>query len=402
MRIALFSDAYHPQVSGLVTSIDEFSAGMLRRGHQVCIVCPSYPNRKMQGVRSNFHTIRVPAGTAFVSRDDRLAIPWREHEAAARLERFNPDVVHIQTEFSIGSFGRRYCRKRGLPILSTCHTMYEMYMKGYLPWLTDEGGKLAARVWLRKVYANDDVIIAPTKRIRDVMHGYGIDHEYVVIPTGVDESIFHPRPEEAARFRLDLGTKYPGFHDGPLLVYVGRIGQEKHLDLLIRAMPRILGEVPRARLLIVGDGPSRQELHQECRALGIADQVAWMGFQPRALLPVIYSAADIFAFPSMTETQGLVTIEAMLCGTPVVGVNRMGTAEIMEGDRGGFLSEDDDAEFADRCLRLLKDPALRAAKAAEARAHARHWSIEHACDLLESVYLRIARSRADATQIISQ
>lgn len=393
MRIALFSDAYHPRVSGLVTSIDEFGRALASRGHQLCIVCPSYPEREMQGLRTEFSTIRVPAVSALVSRGDRLAIPWHENEATARLDHFNPDVVHVQTEFSIGSFGRKYCRKRQQPILSTCHTMYEMYMKGYLPWLTEKGGRRIARHWLRATYANDEIIIAPTRRIRDVMRSYGLDKEYLVIPTGVDDAAFYPRSYEAAEFRRELCRKYPGFGDGPLLMYAGRIGREKHLDLLFRAMTHILREMPSTWLLMVGDGPARQELHQYCRMLGVGDKVAWIGFQPRERMPGIYSAADIFVFPSMTETQGLVTIEAMLCGTPVVGVDRMGTAEIMKGDHGGLLSNDDEIQFAQRCLRMLREPELRADKSADARRHALRWSIKNTSRLLEAVYRRVAYSR---------
>ena len=396
MRIALFSDAYHPRVSGLVSSIDEFSRSLVHRGHQVCIVCPSYPDREMEGVRPNFHTIRVPSGTAIIGTSDRLAKPWREHEAVRRLDRFAPDIVHMQTEFSIGMFGRRYARRRGLTVISTCHTMWEMYMKGYLPWLTEEGGRRVARLWLRTIYSRDDLIIAPTRQIRDVMIGYGIEREYTIIPTGVDERTFHPRPEQARRFRAEFVQKYPGFHpDAPLVLYAGRIGDEKNLDLLVRAFARVEGALPAARLLIVGEGNTRAQLHQEFRTLGLQDKVAWMDFQPREKLPVIYSAADVFAFPSMTETQGLVTVEAMLCGTPVVGVNRMGSAEILAGDTGGYLTENDASAFADRLLSLLRDPALRAAKAAEARAHAHQWSISHACDRLERLYRRVARRQPD-------
>lgn len=389
MRIAIFSDAYHPRVSGLVSSIDEFCKGLTKRGHEVRIVCPSYPPSRLNGQPDPFQTIRVASSSAFVSAEDRLAIPWREHEALLELDKFDPQAVHIQTEFSIGILGRKYCRNRGMPVLSTCHTHYEMYMKGYLPLLPEDIGKLAARIWLRSVYAHDDLVITPSRHIRDVMLGYGIQHEYVVIPTGVDETLFFPHPEEAEEFKRKLAVRHAGFGEGPLLVYIGRIGQEKNLTLLADAMVRIVGEAPDTNLLMVGDGPRKAELRQAFRQRGLEEHVAWLGFLPRSRLPAIYSAADIFVFPSKTETQGLVTIEAMLCGTPVVGMNIMGTAEILQGDVGGLLTEDNPLDFAKKVLHLLRDPALRAAKSAEALRHAQRYTIGNSCDQMEQLYTRI-------------
>lgn len=389
MRVAIFSDAYHPRVSGLVSSIDEFCKGLTKRGHEVRIVCPRYPSNRLNDQPDPFQTIRVASSSAFISAEDRLAIPWREHEALLELDKFDPQAVHVQTEFSIGILGRKYCRNRKIPILSTCHTHYEMYIKGYLPLLPEDIGKLAARMWLRSVYAHDDLVITPSRHIRDVMLGYGIQHDYIVIPTGVDESLFFPHPQEAEEFKRKLAVRHPGFEKGHLLVYIGRIGQEKNLKLLAEAMILIVSEVPETHLLLVGDGPRKAELRQIFHQHGLEEHVAWTGFLPRSQLPAIYSAADIFVFPSKTETQGLVTIEAMLCGTPVVGVNRMGTAEILEGDVGGLLSEDDPGDFAEKVLHLLRDPTLRATKSAEALRHARRWTIGNSCDQMEQLYKRV-------------
>ncbi|MFA6007905.1 MAG: glycosyltransferase [Candidatus Shapirobacteria bacterium] len=386
MRIAFFSDAYHPRVSGQVASIDEFCKCLTERGHDVCIVCPSYPPERMHSRPDPFRTIRVPSGSAIVSEDDRLAIPWRLGEAERAVDEFRPQAVHVQTEFSIGALGRRYCRRRGIPIVSTCHTYYEQYIQWYLPLLPEFLSRPAVRAWLRKVYAEDDLIVTPSRHICDVLRGYGIDREFAIIPTGVDERMFYPRPEQAAKYRKELERNHPGFTQGALLIYAGRISQEKNLEILAEAMARMLRDAPGTRLLMVGDGPHKTDFQQMFRRRGLHDKVIWTGLLPRESLPVIYSAADIFVFPSVTETQGLVTIEAMLCGTPIVGVNRMGTAEILEGDAGGFLTENDAADFAEKTLALIRDPALRARKAAEAVRAAQRWTIGHACDQMEEVY----------------
>jgi glycosyltransferase involved in cell wall biosynthesis len=395
MRIAFFSDAYHPRVSGQVVSIDEFSHALTERGHQVCIVCPAYPPDRMAGHNDRYKTIRAPSGTAFVSGEDRLALPWYSYDILRQVDDFDPQVVHIHTEFSIGAMGRRYCRSRGFPVLSTCHTHYALYMEGYLPFLSKRVGIQVARAWLRSIYSRDDLIITPSKSIRDEMIENGIDREYLVIPTGVDDRVFRHRSEEAAEFRKDLALARPGFDTSHLLLYVGRIGKEKNIDLLVRALPRIFAQDPKARLLIVGEGPYREELTQFLAAEQLADKVAWMDYQPRSRLPAIYSAADIFTFPSKTETQGLVTIEALLCGTPVVGVDAMGTGEILAGDIGGYLSKDDPEDYAAGILRLLSDPALRRAKSEQGLAHARKWSISALCDELEVLYRRMFNVGSD-------
>jgi 1,2-diacylglycerol 3-alpha-glucosyltransferase len=389
IRIAFFSDAYHPRVSGQVTSIDEFCKCLTERGHEVRIVCPAYPSERMDSQSDLFPTIRVPSASGIVSDEDRLAIPWRGQEALRQLEEFDPNAVHIQTEFTIGNMGRLYCKRRKIPVLSTCHTHYEMYLKEYLPFLPESLGRKVVRSWLKSAYANDDLIIAPSRNIRDVMRGYGIDTEYVVIPNGVDERIFHPYPLEAGEFRKKLAERHAGFDEGRLLVYVGRIRQEKNLDLLAEAMIRVFREEPETHLLIVGEGSRKAGLQDFFQRHGLDDKVAWSDYMPRAQLAIVYSAADIFVFPSKTENNSLVTIEAMLCATPVVGVNRMGTAEILEGDKGGFLAEDDAEDFAEKILSLLRDPELLAAKSAEALEHSRHWTIDNSCNQMERIYERL-------------
>jgi glycosyltransferase involved in cell wall biosynthesis len=389
MRIAFFSDAYHPRVSGQVASMDEYCKSLTERGHEVCIVCPAYPPERMQEHQDPFRTIRVPSGSALVSEDDRLAIPWKTGEALRELDEFKPQAVHVQTEFSIGALGRRYCRKRGIPILSTCHTFYEMYIHWYLPLLPSFMASPTVKAWLRSVYSHDELIITPTNRIKDVMHGYGINKEFAVIPTGVDERVFKPCEAEAQAYRKSLERQHPGIDSSTLLVYVGRISQEKNLELLADSMVQILAQEPKTHLLIVGDGPKRTETIHGFNRRGLKNNVTWAGLMSREELPVVYSAADIFVFPSVTETQGLVTIEAMLCGAPVVGMNEMGTAEILEGDRGGLLAKNNVGDFTEKVLTLIRDPDLRAQKAKEAMQHAKRWTIGHACDEMEKIYNRI-------------
>jgi len=388
MRIAIFTDAYHPRVSGLVSSIDEFAHGLEARGHTVLIICPSYPAKRMTGTHDDARVLRVPSGSAVVDPEDRLALPWREAEALRRVEAFKPDVVHIQTEFSIGNLGRRYCRAHGLPVISTCHTHYEMYIGNYVPFMPEWSLRLIVRAGMRKIYNRDDYVIVPSLRIAAVLASYGVKHDFSVIPTGVDDELFRSRAEEAKALRAELTAKYPQLAKGPLLVYVGRLGWEKNLRLLLESFAIVHREFPDACLLMVGDGPARKGLRRLAHELKVGHRMVTTGYVDRDRLPAYYSIADLFAFPSATETQGLVTIEAMLCGTPVVGVDEMGSAEVMAGERGGLLASNDKADFADKVLRMLRDPALRAQKAHDAAEWGKTWTVKASCDKMAALYER--------------
>jgi len=394
MRIAFFTDSYHPVVSGVVSSLDGIAKGMVERGHEVRIICPEFPPDRMQDVSDDEKILRVPSGTAIVT-PDRIGFPWRTAETWKLVEEFQPDIVHMQTEFTLGAMGRNYCRYSGLPVLSTCHTYYEMYMGSYLPFLPRTPAKALCRSWIKATYFNDDFIIVPSKHIREVLQGYGLKKEYRVIPSGVDERMFKPEPEAGLAFRRSLAAERPGFGEGPLLMYAGRIGLEKNLDMLASAMRTVFAARPDTRLLMVGGGPARDEVESIFQKMGLNDRVAWFGFMKRSQLPAIYSACDLFVFPSTTETQGMVTIEAMLCGLPVVGVARMGTAEIMAGDEGGLLSPDDPEVFAEKVLTLIEDGELRSQKASEARSHGMKWSLGACLDKLEGFYGHVRDSRKD-------
>jgi len=386
MRIAYFSDAYHPRVSGQVASMDELCKGLVKRGHEVCIVCPSYPEMEYNKHQDSFPTVRIPSGSGIASNEDRLALPWGQSMVDKAMVAFNPQIVHMQTEFTIGAMGRKYCHRNGLPIISTCHTYYELYFNAYFPFIPKRFSHSIVRSWLRHVYKDDSVITTPSQSIRGIMQGYGIDKRYEVIPNGVDDSLFHPKPEEAAAFRQKLAAEHPGFEQGPLLLYVGRIRHEKNLELLAKAMPVITARVPTTRLLLVGEGSQKPELEAFFQNHKLKSKIAWMSYMPREMLPAVYSAADVFVFPSKTETFGLVTIEAMLCGTPVVGVDRMGTGEVLKGNRGGLLTEDDPEDFAHKTISLLTDTVLRNTKAREAMNHAQTWTIGSSCDRFEEIY----------------
>lgn len=395
MKIVFFSDAYRPRVNGVVSSMDEFAKNLQKRGHQVLIVCPSYSELDdMGGTDESIPTLRVPSLPALVTNEDRLAKMWYEPDIFKQIDAFHPDVVHVQTEFSIGGMGRRYCRKRGYPIISTCHTHYEMYINNYLYFLPGYVGRHIARTLMRQVFNRDSIIIVPSRQIEAVLRRYGVQREMIWIPNGVDNSIFYPQPEGAVELRKKLAQQHPSLSDGPILLFAGRLGYEKNVLLLLDAFIAVHREVPSAHLIFVGNGPVMDDLRNRVHKADLDAFVHFTGYVPRGELPLYYSMATLFTFPSVTETQGLVTIEAMLCGTPVVGVNEMGTAEVMAGEKGGLLADNSASSVAEKILLLLKNPLLLEQKKQEALAQGKVWTIENSCSILEDLYWRFSPSQS--------
>ena len=394
MRIVYFTDAYWPRVNGVTVSVQTFADALKRRGHEIRIVCPEYPeDREATGPTDELGVIRIPSVGSFFSKEDRFSNPLKLVDILPQLDAFNPDVVHVQTEFSFGTMGRHYCRTRGYPVVSTCHTHWEQYFEHYIPGMPSRFARAIARTIMRTAYRNDSLIVVPSQQIAKVLTAYGIKKEFPLIPTGIDADFFKPNAARDERVARALLERFPGLAIGPFLLFVGRVGQEKNVAFLFEVLKRVLAVRPDATLLLVGDGPYRSVLQKRSVDMGLKDSCLFTGYMPREELPSIYAMADIFVFPSKTETQGLVTIESMLCGTPVVAIGEMGTADVMAGDNGGFMVKDNLEDFTARVLQLLDDDALRAAKSAEALEYAQRWTVEGMTDKLEVLYRRAAAAR---------
>jgi hypothetical protein len=179
---------------------------------------------------------------------------------------------------------------------------------------------------------------------------------------------------------------------GGILAYQQNFGnsstffQGSHIHFLVRMLPLVIAKHKETVLMVVGGGPDLQHLQDEAARIGIADHCVCTGYLDRRNLALVYAMADIFVFPSLTETQGLVTIEAMTSGTPVVAIGAMGTITVMNGDNGGFMVQDDLDAFATRVIDLLDDPALYAQKCAQAQEHAKAWTIDIMATRLERIY----------------
>ncbi|MDJ0741106.1 MAG: glycosyltransferase [Gammaproteobacteria bacterium] len=392
MRILKISDVYFPRVNGVSTSIRTFAHELQQAGHEVTLIAPDYPGAGAD----SFEILRVPSRYLFVDPEDRLMQRRLVRCLRDRLRGRRFDIVHVHTPFAAHYEGVWLARQLGIPVIETCHTYFEEYLDKYLTWLPRQALRYVARRFSRSQCAEVDGIVVPTQPMLDVLRGYGISAEAAVIPTGIPAGAFSNG--DGARFRAAHGIGA----DRQVMLYVGRVAHEKNIDFLLRVADRVRRRLPRALLVIAGEGPAENHLRRVARSLHLGDHVTFVGYLARdAALPDCYAAADVFTFASATETQGLVLLEAMQAGTPVVSTAVMGTAEVMADREGGLVADADVDAFADQVCRLLADGTLRAAMRAQARRKAARWSAPATAARMAELYANcIARARrppGDAT-----
>jgi glycosyltransferase involved in cell wall biosynthesis len=373
--------------------VQTYSDELQRLGHDVLILCPEYPSSR--GACSREASVRrFPSMANGVSKEDRLIRLSAFPRFIAALEQFNPDVVHINTEMSANFAARSYAKLRGYPILVTSHTDYEDYITNYITYVPARPLRAIVRFLMRAVYRSADVIITPSRTQEQKLKAYHIRKRFIVIPTGI-ASAFHPRPKaEVEAYRASLDARFPELKGKRILLFAGRITVEKDVKFLIPVLRRVLNCHDNVALLFAGDGPAKEQTEAYAKRAGLEGSCVFMGYVDRAELPLVYASAEVFVFPSKTETQGLCTIEAMGVGLPVVAIGEMGTRDVMRGDHGGFMVGNDKREFAAAVQRLLDDPRLRASKSAEAVEWARQYRVEVTTERLARLYKVVSAQHA--------
>ena len=366
MRITLATDTYLPEVNGVTTVVAAMRRGLLERGHAVQVLAPAYPD--LTDDDSDVH--RAPSVPCPPYPAVRISWPWGSGLAAA-MRRFEPDVVHAVTEGPVGGLGRTYARRRGLPLVTSFHTDFPRYAGKYL------GGWAVSltRRYLRWFHAPARSTQTPSDVTRDELHALGLPRA-VTWGRGVDCRVFTPaRRDERRRAGRGAGGRL-------LVLYVGRLAVEKGMEALVPAFRTVhasMGE--RTAFCIAGDGPEGERVRRE---LPFARH---LGFLDRGTLADLYADADLFVFPSATETCGLVALEAMASGLPVIGADAGGMRDNVRDGVTGRLVPPGDAEALTRAIvAVLKDDSGRRVMARAARAFAvgRDW--DHELDLLVRQY----------------
>jgi glycosyltransferase involved in cell wall biosynthesis len=335
MNIVMMTNTYTPHTGGVARSVEWFSEELRRLGHRVLVVAPSFDDMPAD----ERDVVRVPAIQNFNGSDFsvRLPIPGLLRTA---IDEFQPELVHTHHPFLLGETALRIAALRNLPTVFTHHTMYEQYTH-YVPGDSPAMQRFAVR--LATEFANlCDHVVAPSESIANVLQQRGVTSDITAIPTGIDTAHFARGTGSAARRKYDI----PG--DAFVVGHVGRLAPEKNLAFLARSVCRFLQSHPKAHFLLVGDGPSLDEIRKVCNSQNVEKQL----HHPDGLLDGqdlvdAYHAMDVFAFASHSETQGMVLAEAMAAGVPVVAVDAPGGREVVcDTINGRLLPDDDEDEFA--------------------------------------------------------
>jgi len=378
MRILMISDVYFPRINGVSTSIQTFRRGLHAAGHETILIAPEYP-----GAPPDRETaiLRVPSRGVPRDPEDRAMKLGALRALRQEIERLEPDLVHIQTPFIAHYQGTALARALRVPVIETYHTYFEEYLHHYVPLMPRAVMRFVARRFTASQCNVVDALVVPSRAMEQALLGYGVRCPMHIIPTGMEMERF--AGGDGQRFRAQLGIA-PG---QPALVHVGRIAHEKNIEFLFRMFARVVRSKPGAVFIVAGEGPALASCKAYVRSLGIAEHVRFVGYlsRERELLDC-YRAGDLFVFSSRTETQGLVLLEAMALGVPVVSTAHMGTADIMNPQCGARVAPDDEGEFANIAVQLLEDAPRRAAMSAEARVYAATWSASAMADRLAGLY----------------
>lgn len=313
MRIGIFTETYSPYISGLVTSEVMLKKTLEKLGHEVYVVTANLEDFHYRYDEKE-HVLKIP-GIPTGIYDSRLTsiYPLR---AVNRIKKWNLDVIHSQTEFGIGTFGRLLSKQLNIPLVHTYHTMYEDYIhyitKGYFKRSSKKIVEYLTRFLCDKTVSE---LIVPTKKTYDLFKDkYHIDRDIHIIPTGIEIERFYEKEIDKEKISK-LRKKYGITKDDFVGLFLGRLGKEKNVIYLIDVVKSLKDKLPNFKLLMVGDGPDYLEYEKLIKDYNLEDRIIMTGKVPWDKVPYYYHLSDIFLTASLTETQGLTVIEAMASGS---------------------------------------------------------------------------------------
>lgn len=382
MRIGMFADMYKPHISGVTNYISLYKRRFEDLGHEVFVF--TYGNESYHDDEAN--VVRSPAiawGHTGWQAGLRLS-----QEARALIPTM--DIAHTHHPFLSGRVALRECRPANIPVIFTNHTRYDLYSDAYARFAPRVMRMAFLRSYLHDFASEVDMVLAPSPGIRKWLGDFGITESAVLHSNAVDTLPF-TQPTDP-RTPTDFGWS----DDSIIFCYLGRIGPEKNLDMLVDSFLILAAEEPRARLLLLGDGPGRGAAQEKLWANGLTDRVHFAGRTSYDEVPDLLAVADVFVTASVSEVHPLVVMEAMAAGLPAVGVVSPGVGDIIRNGETGFLTTESASEFAARMLDLARDRGLRERMSATARAVSAEYDIRPMADLLLERYEGLIAARGEA------
>jgi 1,2-diacylglycerol 3-alpha-glucosyltransferase len=372
MRIGMMADTYKPHISGITNYISLNKQELEKAGHEVFIFTfgdEDYIDEESNVIRSR--------GVPIIDTGYYLNFGYKR-EARKLLKTM--DIVHLHHPFLSGSIGLRICRPRRIPLVFTNHTRYDLYAQAYLPLLPYVISETMLQAYMPAFCRACNLIIAPSPGMRNVLEHLGVDVDIQVVPNGVDLKPLLDNQQVIERQKFGIDNEHI------ILIYVGRLGPEKNLPFLLRSFAGTSHAYDKVRLLIVGDGPERDNLQDRVKAMGIQKKVVFTGMVPYKELPGYLHMADAFITASVTEVHPLSIIEAMAAGLPVLGIDSPGVGDTILDGITGMLSDEDLATYTAKMVRLVTEPELREEMSRNSRQESEKYSIERTSMIMLDLY----------------
>lgn len=347
MRVAIFTETYLPYINGVVTHVKILKEGLESKGHQVLII-----------------TADVNAGHHYIE-DGILRCPAKEFKSLygygvafpisntrqSMIAQFAPDIIHIHNEFGVGLTGVRAAKRLGVPLVYTLHTLYDDYIYYISPKHLTGATKRISHKYMGFLGKRADVLTGPSKKCADYFAAIGINKPVYIIPNSVETELFNPVQITPAQ-RAEVRERYNIPADAFLCCFIGRLGKEKAIDVLLEMWKNTIRKDDNMRMMIVGDGPFKEEFMELATELGIADQVIFTGAIPHEQLPPYFAACDVYLTASLSEMYSISMLEAMASGLPVVQKLDPDNIDQIKSGVNGFIYQDEQ-EMA-RILREIK------------------------------------------------
>ena len=396
MRIGIFSDTYAPFINGVTTSVLMLKKGLEKLGHTVYIVTVNDKTLKYK-FEENGKVVRVP-GIPIGIYDYRLSGIY-PIKAINIIRKWKLDVIHSQTEFGIGTFARIIAKQLNIPLVHTYHTMYEDYIhyitKGYF---NKSSKKIVEYLTLFYCDKTATELVVPTKKAYELFKKkYMVDRNVHVVPTGIDVEKFYLENNKKLNIikkREELGIKKDDF----VILFVGRIAREKNVMLLLSSMKVIVNNCPKAKLLIVGDGPDLDDYKDYVIRQEIADNVIFTGKVPWDIIQHYYLISNCFTTASTSETQGLTVIEAMAASLPVVCIDDESFTQTVIDNLNGIVFKNKRG-YRNAIIKLYNDELLLNRLSKQAKISAETHSSKYFVNSILDVYKIAIKNKPKKIQI---
>lgn len=367
----MFTEVFLPKIDGVVTRVTRTMEQLAEMGHEVQLFAPGDPPAEYAGFAVN----RV-RGISFKPVYPEIKVGMPTPSIAREIQEFQPDVIHAVNPVWLAAFGVLSAKRRGIPLVASFHTNVPEYTESLrIGWL-----RQPAAAWIRTMHNQAAVNLCTSGPMVDKATAQGI-RNVELWPKAVDTDGYSPE-RRSRKMRARLSDGHP---EAPLVIYVGRLSAEKSLDRLAPIMRKVRERVPNARLAMVGSGPQADDL----KKLMDPAFTTFTGYLSGADLQSAFASGDVFAFPSVTETLGLVALESFASGVPVVGARAGGIPFVIDEAKTGYLVEPEDYDaWAERIALLLDDDALRTEMGHTARSEALHHDWRAATESLVGYYQR--------------